>query len=242
MVRVFRSVLAELKMRKEEWCDLLPLAQSIINNSPSPKREKVFPITAFTSTPINTFIRKSTASPVYMEGLYNERRTEIEKLRTMVLGIRESVHNALQKNRERSRKNLSTGKLPRFTEGDYVLVARTEFPSGEKISLRWRGPRRILRPISDYVYLVEDLRNGELSEVHISRLKFYRDADLDSESVMSHVRQSETGMPVRRLMNGRSTGRIESNCAQERLVELGRLTGADRSSLRRRSNNAGTSH
>lgn len=49
------------------------------------------------------------------------------------------------------------------------------------------------------MYQVEHLRNGELKTIHISRLKFYSDIDLDTEAFMSHVLASETGMPVQRL-------------------------------------------
>ena len=56
------------------------------------------------------------------------------------------------------------------------------------------------RAINDDVYLVEDLRTGELEELHASRLKFYHDQTLDMDAVMSHVLQSETGMTVQRLL------------------------------------------
>ena len=56
------------------------------------------------------------------------------------------------------------------------------------------------RAINDYVYLVEDLRTGESEELHASRLKFYHDPTLDTDAVMSHVLQSETGMTVQRLL------------------------------------------
>lgn len=90
--------------------------------------------------------------------------------------------------------------LPKFSEGDYVLVAREDFSAGEKLALRWRGPRRVVKAVSDYVYTVEDLRNGLTEDIHGTRLKFYRDRSLDIRVVMSDVISSETGMPVARLM------------------------------------------
>lgn len=54
--------------------------------------------------------------------------------------------------------------------------------------------------MTDYVDQLEDLRNGELKNVHISRLNFHMDADLDSEAIMSHVLASKTAMLVQRLM------------------------------------------
>ena len=92
------------------------------------------------------------------------------------------------------------GDLPNFTEGDYVLVAREDFFAGEKLAVRWRGPRRIIKALNDYVFQVEDLRNGGLEDVHGTRLKFYRDGSLNQEVILSHVLSSETGMPVARLL------------------------------------------
>ena len=90
--------------------------------------------------------------------------------------------------------------LPKFAEDDFVLVAKEDLSAGEKLTLRWRGPPRVLKPVSDYVYTVEDLRNGLGYDIHGTRLKFYRDRSLDTRVVMSHVLSSETRMPVARLM------------------------------------------
>ena len=68
------------------------------------------------------------------------------------------------------------------------------------MALRWRGPRRVIKARSDYVFKVEDLRNGSTEDVHSSRLKFYRDGWLNHKVIFSHVLSSETGMPVARLV------------------------------------------
>ncbi len=79
-------------------------------------------------------------------------------------------------------------------------MAREDFSEGEKLALRWRGPRRVIKANSDFVFQVEYLRNGALEEVHASRLKFYSDSSLNKKAILSHVISSETGMPVARLM------------------------------------------
>ena len=71
---------------------------------------------------------------------------------------------------------------------------------GEKLAMRWRRPRRIIKALNDYVFQVEDLRNGTTKDIHGTRLKFYSDRSLDTRATMSHVLSSETGMPVARLM------------------------------------------
>lgn len=104
------------------------------------------------------------------------------------------------KNRTQGRASSSSVFLPNFDVGKYVLVALIYFINGEKISLRWRGLRRIVNSVSNFIYKVEDLRKGTQDDIHIFQLKFYRDKDLNSKALMSHVLTSETGMTVSRLL------------------------------------------
>jgi transposase InsO family protein len=204
LLRVFRAVASELQMRLEEWPDILPLVQSVLNNAPSPSRGNVAPLTAFTgqdpSPPISTFMRTETAKPVTMSQVQRERALNIEKLVAACAELHPMVQRDVQENRRRMRESRSAGKLPNFAEGDFVLVAREDFSAGQKLALRWRGPRRIVKALGNYVFQVEDLRNGQVAEAHGTRLKFYADSSLDQAAIMSHVLSSETGMPVSRLI------------------------------------------
>lgn len=42
---------------------------------------------------------------------------------------------------------------------NFVLAAREHFHANEKLRLRWRGPRRVVKKIRNCVYDVEDLCN-----------------------------------------------------------------------------------
>ena len=135
-----------------------------------------------------------------IEELQLEKFLNIESLKTRVTELHPQIRNAVQANRERSREYARKGVLPNFTDSDYVLVAREDFYPGEKLALRWRGPCLIVKPKINFVFNVEDLRTGVKEEIHGSRLKFYHDASLDAEAVMSRVLPSETGMVVARPM------------------------------------------
>lgn len=130
----------------------------------------------------------------------------VDRLCEMVSDLHPVVHDALKESRTRMRENSSKGTLPNFEDGEFVLVARADFTAGEKLSLRWRGPHRVLKAVNYYFYQVEDLRNGVVQDTHASRMKFYRDASLDAEAIMSHVVSSETGMEVQRLLGLVDTG------------------------------------
>ena len=204
LIRVFRAALSELQLDLKEWPDLLPVVQSVLNNSPSPQRGNVAPITAYLgrepTPPIRTFLRSRNTKVVTIEEATQERLLSISTLKDRIAELHPFVQDMVRSMRERQRLATSKGQLPNFIEGDYVLMAREEFFAGEKLALRWRGPRRVVKALSDFVYQVEDLRNGQLEEVHATRLKFYRDSSLDQTVVMSHVLSSERGMPVARLI------------------------------------------
>lgn len=80
------------------------------------------------------------------------------------------------------------------------MVARDNFNAGENLRLRWSGLRRRINALSNYVFKVEDLRTGDLKEIHGSRLKLYHDSSLYTAAVMSHVLCLEKGMVVQGLL------------------------------------------
>lgn len=61
-----------------------------------------------------------------------------------------------------------------------------------------------------------------MEEVHGSKYKYYSDSSLDTAAIMSHVRTSEAGMPVSRLLE-----LIQLNGAQKIGVRWKRLSPRD---------------
>ena len=204
VLRVFRALTSELRLEFQEWPDLVQVVQSVLNNSPSPQRRDIAPVTVFTGlpakTPVTTFLRSSTQKIMSVQQAQHESALNLGKTKQLLDELHPVVANTLAANRARARKSAERGELPRFAKGDFVLVAREDFFHGEKLALRWRGPRRIVQDKNDFVYTVEDLRNGTTADVHACRLKFYCDSSLNKIAILPHVLSSETGMPVARLM------------------------------------------
>lgn len=151
------------------------------------------------SPPISTFLRTETATSMTVTDIQREKALNIDELLKGVADLHPTVDNALQRNRALSQNTSSNGSLPKFSTGDWVVVARDDFTAGEKLALRWRRPRRVVRASKDYTYEVEDIRTDDTDDVHVSRLKFYSDDDLDKKTLRLHIVQSETGMVVHRL-------------------------------------------
>lgn len=134
------------------------MVQSAINSAPSPQCTGIIPITAlmgFTdSPPIATFYESRTTTTATEKWVQLKRMSNVNGLSKLNGDLQSFSQEALQKTRLQSRASSSKGKLPNFTEGEYVLIDREYFHAGEKLCLCFRGRRRIIKPINYYVYQV----------------------------------------------------------------------------------------
>lgn len=68
VLRVGRALFSRLKLRPDQWPGLVPLFQSVINQSPSLQRGNIALVTAFTglspTTSISNFLSSKSARPV----------------------------------------------------------------------------------------------------------------------------------------------------------------------------------
>ena len=102
----------------------------------------------------------------------HERIVNLKKLQKRMEELHPLVHETLFKNLHSNRKSNSKGALPNFTESYWVVVAHDDFTAGEKLRVRWRASRIIVKALSDYVFQVKDIRTGDYDYIHRSRLKF----------------------------------------------------------------------
>jgi hypothetical protein len=47
------------------------------------------------------------------------------------------------------------------------------------LQVKWKGPRRVASVESDYVFAVENLLKKEVKAAHATRLRFYKDMELN---------------------------------------------------------------
>lgn len=150
---------------------------------------------------INTFIRSETSKTVMLTEAQAKSALNVKKL----LGLRDQLHprvqSSLESHRKQSREAMPRGQMPNFAEGKYVLADRSDFQAGPKLCLCWRGPRKVFKYLSNYIFQGEDLCNGQLEDLHSSRLKLFPDTAVNETHIMSHVLQSQTRMVVSRILS-----------------------------------------
>jgi hypothetical protein len=70
-------------------------------------------------------------------------------------------------------------RSPNFQVGDYVLVVEHRTSDTSKLQFKCKGPHRVASVESDYVFFVENLLTKELKAAHATRLRFYKDKELN---------------------------------------------------------------
>lgn len=63
------------------------------------------------------------------------------------------------------------------------------FQQKKTFSSRWRNPPQVTKVVNDYEHEVEDICNNEMGELHVSRLRFYRNDQFDRKTLLSLVIQ-----------------------------------------------------
>lgn len=97
--------------------------------------------------PISTFLRKKTYKPVTLEQLQAERVFNVDKLNEAVAALQPCQRDTLKKAHDRAPSSSSRENLPRFSQGDFVLMARKYFIVIENMSLRSLSPRRVIKAL-----------------------------------------------------------------------------------------------
>jgi hypothetical protein len=71
--------------------------------------------------------------------------------------------------------------------GNYVIVAEHRKSGVSRLQVEWKGPRRVASVESDYVFVAENLLTQELKAAHATRLRFYKDKELNVTAELAHT-------------------------------------------------------
>ena len=205
--KTVRTMLLELKMPQSEVASLLPLVMHALNQTPSAANGNLTPVQGMTqlapSNALNAIMSKGKVKEVDQATLEKWRASIWSELAT----ARDQLHRdmvvagAVKRDKERDRHNAKRGVKQRYlARGDYVLCGRIQGSHAPKLQIRWLGPRRIVTVLTDWLFDVEDLRDGRISRHHASRLKLFAAKDLEvTQDLLDHVAYVEGGYIVEEL-------------------------------------------
>jgi hypothetical protein len=150
------ALLSEFRLRPLQWPAVSPFIQAIINNSPSPQRDNIAPLTDFTGIPADNLLLSLYPDPAGQAHSISEIRAAqvlfINELRESVEALHKRCSDASGAGRHRARAVHSHKRAVsphNFDAGDFVLEAQRDTQTGNKLTLKWRGPRRVLENTSD---------------------------------------------------------------------------------------------
>eukprot|EP00918_Siedleckia_nematoides_P063626 GHVU01138476.1.p1 GENE.GHVU01138476.1~~GHVU01138476.1.p1 ORF type:complete len:634 (-),score=41.93 GHVU01138476.1:43-1881(-) len=206
VLRVFRTLRSTQDRNRgnADWLELLPLVTMRIND---------IPYRGLSQTPRECFLNAHTGrSRTSLTGrtpwavtLATEEQIEAARTDEVWQQFREAWEG-LHKSRTEQRENLlirsKTRKEQRYQRdvsfeiGDWVLHARPSHEEGQKLSLRWTGPNRVVAILSKFVYQIEEQVPGGLRIVrkaHYVRLKRYCDHSRGDKLVIEEKAEAHLG-------------------------------------------------
>jgi hypothetical protein len=179
-------VLSEL-MYAYEWPEVVNMVQSVLNNLLSTRLNKRTPMQVFTghaeTTPLALMLKDNVPIDAPLDYIKAQKLMEVEKQSRAMTKIHAQVAEKATRDRKaaiQKHNNKTHVRSPNFQECDYVLVAEHRKSGVSKLQVKWKGPRRVANVESDNVFVVENLLTKELKAAHATRLRFYKDKDLNS--------------------------------------------------------------
>jgi hypothetical protein len=175
---VLRLLLSEAKTPVYEWPAILPLVQSVLNNTPSAAIGGFAPVQVHTGlsarNPLSVVFRPEERDFVSLDVTSDFVKAHVAKLQavmverhTLVAGVLPRGHTA------------RPGEKPvDFGVGDWVLVSREHGNDRDKTLPPWWGPARVVDTVSDLVYKIQDVNSDKIYVVHARHLRYYWDSSL----------------------------------------------------------------
>ena len=177
MKRVLKATLQEERRDIRERVDVVPAVQCALNTVYRMRSASTPYHVTFRREPLTDF---STLASLTGEDWKVDALDE-ETLRRKVASVMEAqqrLHKVVEERvkniPDRQRQAASRGQLPNFAVGDFVMVARV------------RRPGLMPKLVSTW-YAVQEIVTGEIKDVHVIRLRFYVDKDLEMTTALKEL-------------------------------------------------------
>jgi hypothetical protein len=179
-------VISELKMYADEWPEVVNMVQSVLNNSLSTSLNKRTPMQVSTrhaeTTSLALMLKDNVPVSAPLDFIKAQMLMEVEKLSKDMAKIHAQVVEKATRDRKAAiqmHNDKTHVRWPNFQVEDYVPVAEHRKSRVSQLQVKWKGLRRVASVESDYVFVVENLLTKELKAAHATRLRFYKDKELN---------------------------------------------------------------
>ena len=175
---ILRLLLSEARAPPHEWPAILPLVQSVLNNTPSAAIAGMAPVQVHTGlparNPLSVIFRPDARDFISVDVTSDFVKAHVAKLQAVMIERHSQVSGVLP----RGHVTRPGEKPVDFAIGDWVLVSRQHGNERDKTLPPWWGPARVVDTVSDLVYKVQDVNSDKVYVVHARHLRFYWDASL----------------------------------------------------------------
>ncbi|GMF18554.1 unnamed protein product [Phytophthora fragariaefolia] len=215
LLKCMRAVLSERQMSPSKWESVLGMVKAALNQQPSDKLGGRAPVTAFMSLPATTPLATIFSADSVIEMDEETLRAKILEHLAATAASLEAIHREVAVTSDRRRlqaraRRAAEAKPPNFSAGDFVLAA-TVIALPNKLAIKWQGPKRVVRALTDWIFEVEDLNEPHAKSTHhVSRLRFYAEATREvTEGLLQYALHSQGGHCVQAFRG------IRLNAAQQ---------------------------
>jgi hypothetical protein len=142
------------------------------------------------TTPLALMLKDNVPVDAPLDFVKAQKLTEVENLPKAMTGIHAQMTEKAARDRKAAIQNHNDKThvlMPNFQVGDYVLVAEQRKSGVPKLQAKWNGPIRVASVESDYVFVVENLLTKELKAAHATRLRFYKDKELNATAELDQA-------------------------------------------------------
>ena len=178
-LRALRVLCSESRLPPQSWPSFLPLAQFILNHTPSPRLDNLAPVTVMCGLP--------PSSPLL--ALWQPNLRELRDISSHSPSVREHVdllldalvgyHRRVSEVAQRPASSRPASAID-FAPGDWVLYSHVGPSRRPKVLPTWHGPARVLEAVDDSnsAFVIFDVPAQRRYTFHAAHLKRYADSEL----------------------------------------------------------------
>ena len=177
--QLLSALMLAARMQPQHWPLILPVANSVLNHTPSRVLGGHAPVTVFTGlrpdNPLSVMFDPVTVTLAELPVTAAEADRAVEALRVQLHDVHDRVQTAAD---SRPLPTRAGEQQVDFVPGDYVLTSTAHVTAPDKTAPKWAGPAQVVAKLADLVYVVKDVCTGVEREVHARHLKSYHDSSL----------------------------------------------------------------